>query len=60
MWILEKNWKDIYGTDHHRYFRYKTETNARKAKDRIEERDEEAECRIYQDITYHKQEELPF
>ena len=50
----------MYGTDHHRYFRYKTESNARKAKDRIELQDEDVECRIYQDITYHKQEELPF
>ena len=60
MWIVEKNWKDEYGTDHRRYFRYKKESNARKAKDRIESKDEDVECRIYQDITYYKQEELPF
>lgn len=58
--ILEKYWTDIYGTTHHRYKKYKSEVNARKAKNRIEENEEETKCRIYQDITYAKQEQLPF
>lgn len=65
MYIVEENYKDISGREKHKYFRYKSESKARKAMDRMQDSNEDAICRIYKDITYAEQTtlldvELPF